>query len=72
MGREVERLHVVSQSDLQGTLDGVYRTEGDLLLDVAQLQSASVLTGPYYWRLPQHFQGGKVTTHSYSASKKRF
>uniref|UniRef100_W5LFW3 Basement membrane-specific heparan sulfate proteoglycan core protein n=1 Tax=Astyanax mexicanus TaxID=7994 RepID=W5LFW3_ASTMX len=58
-----ERLHVVSQSDLKGTLEGVYHTEGEMLLDVTQLQSASSLTGPYYWRLPQRFQGSKLLSY---------
>ncbi|XP_017562320.2 laminin subunit alpha-1 [Pygocentrus nattereri] len=63
VGREAEHLHVVSQSDLQGTLEGVYNTDGEVLLDVAQLQSASTLAGPYYWRLPQRFQGSKLLSY---------
>uniref|UniRef100_A0A8B9K1Y3 Basement membrane-specific heparan sulfate proteoglycan core protein n=1 Tax=Astyanax mexicanus TaxID=7994 RepID=A0A8B9K1Y3_ASTMX len=63
VGPEAERLHVVSQSDLKGTLEGVYHTEGEMLLDVTQLQSASSLTGPYYWRLPQRFQGSKLLSY---------
>ncbi|XP_072536108.1 laminin subunit alpha-1 [Salminus brasiliensis] len=63
VGPEAERLHVVSQSDLQGTLEGVYHTEGEMLLDVTQLQRDSTLTGPYYWRLPQSFQGSKMLSY---------
>lgn len=55
-----EHLHVVSQSDLRGTIEGVYHTEGEILLNVAELQTGSTLTGPYYWRLSQAFQGSKV------------
>ncbi|KAF4087881.1 hypothetical protein AMELA_G00076420 [Ameiurus melas] len=62
-GPPTEHLHVVTQSDLQGTLEGVYHTEGEILLDVAQLQTGSTLTGPYYWRLPQPFQGSKLLSY---------
>lgn len=64
VGPATERLHVVSQSNLQGTLEGVYHTEGEILLDVAQLQAGSTLTGPYYWQLPLAFQGSKVQHHT--------
>lgn len=57
---EVERLHIVSHRNLQGTLEGVYNAGGEILLDVAQLQIESTLLEPYYWKLPQRFQGSKV------------
>ncbi|XP_062847310.1 laminin subunit alpha-1 [Trichomycterus rosablanca] len=60
---EVERLHVVSHRDQQGTLEGVYNAGGEILLDVAQLQSGSILTEPYYWKLPQRFQGSKLLSY---------
>uniref|UniRef100_A0A4W4DP19 Laminin, alpha 1 n=1 Tax=Electrophorus electricus TaxID=8005 RepID=A0A4W4DP19_ELEEL len=63
LGPGTELLHVVSQSDPQGTLEGVYHSEGGVLLDVAQLQSASMFPGPYYWRLPQRFQGSKLLSY---------
>ncbi|XP_066538803.1 laminin subunit alpha-1 [Hoplias malabaricus] len=63
VGPEAERLHVVSQSDLHGTLEGVYHAEGEMLLDAAQLKRASTIAEPYYWRLPQHFQGSKLLSY---------
>ncbi|TSK16092.1 Laminin subunit alpha-1 [Bagarius yarrelli] len=63
VGSTTKHLHVVSQSDLQGTLQGVFHTEGEVLLDVAQLQTGSTLIGPYYWRLPQTFQGSKLLSY---------
>ncbi|XP_076827529.1 laminin subunit alpha-1 isoform X2 [Brachyhypopomus gauderio] len=63
LGPGTELLRVVSQSDQQGVLEGVHHAEGDVLLDVAQLQTASELLGPYYWRLPQRFQGSKLLSY---------
>ena len=60
LGEDPERLHVVSQSNLRGTLEGVYVQNAEMLLDTSQLEN-SLLTGPYYWRLPIHFQGHKVS-----------
>lgn len=56
-------LHVVSQSDLQGTLEGVYYTDNEMLLDASHLHSLSVLTGPLYWRLPQQYHGNKLLSY---------
>ncbi|MGH0167527.1 UNVERIFIED_CONTAM: hypothetical protein FKN15_052759, partial [Acipenser sinensis] len=53
-----ETLHVVSQSDLSGTLDGVFLQSPDILLDAA-LVKQSLHTEPFYWRLPEQFQGNK-------------
>ncbi|XP_063063630.1 laminin subunit alpha-1 [Engraulis encrasicolus] len=62
LGPDPERLHVVSQSNLRGSLEGVYVQDGEMLLDPRQLQNAS-LTGPLYWRLPKHFQGHKLLSY---------
>ncbi|XP_016098672.1 laminin subunit alpha-1 [Sinocyclocheilus grahami] len=52
LGSAPALLRVVSQSDLQGTLEGVSYSDQEMLLDTSHLHSLSVLTGPYYWRLP--------------------
>lgn len=62
LGSAPALLRVVSQSDLQGTLEGVYYADQEMLLDAAHLHSLSVLTAPYYWRLPQKYHGNKVQT----------
>ncbi|KAG5268865.1 hypothetical protein AALO_G00217340 [Alosa alosa] len=62
LGEDPERLHVVSQSNLRGTLEGVYVQDAEMLLDASQIQN-SPLTGPYYWRLPKHFQGHKLLSY---------
>ncbi|XP_031440246.1 laminin subunit alpha-1 isoform X2 [Clupea harengus] len=62
LGEDPERLHVVSQSNLRGTLEGVYVQNAEMLLDTSQLEN-SLLTGPYYWRLPIHFQGHKLLSY---------
>ncbi|XP_067290870.1 laminin subunit alpha-1 [Pseudorasbora parva] len=56
-------LRVVSQSDLQGTLEGVYHSDQDMILDAAHLQSLPVLTEPYYWRLPQKYHGNQLLSY---------
>ncbi|XP_016296227.1 laminin subunit alpha-1-like [Sinocyclocheilus anshuiensis] len=62
LGSAPALLRVVSQSDLQGTLEGVSYSDQEMLLDASHLHSLSVLTGPYYWRLPQKYHGNKVQT----------
>ncbi|XP_033914651.3 laminin subunit alpha-1-like [Acipenser ruthenus] len=57
-----ETLHVVSQSDLSGTLDGVFLQSPDILLDAA-LVKQSLHTEPFYWRLPEQFQGNKLLAY---------
>lgn len=56
-------LPVVSQSNLQGVVSGVYLQGGDVLLDTRRLNS-SRLAGALYWRLPAHFQGPQVCVHT--------
>lgn len=52
-------LPLVSQSNLQGVVSGVYQQGDDILLDTRQL-STSRLAGPLYWRLPPQFEGRQV------------
>lgn len=52
-------LSLVSQSNLQGTVSGVYRQGSEMLLDTRQLNTSG-LTGPLYWRLPAQFEGNQV------------
>ncbi|XP_068200121.1 laminin subunit alpha-1 [Antennarius striatus] len=53
---------VVSQSNLQGVVSGVYQQDGDMLLDTRQL-NASRLAGPLYWRLPPQFEGHQLLAY---------
>jgi laminin alpha 1/2 len=55
-------LHVVSLSDLRGTTEGVYFQAPDILLD-AETVHQHVHAEPFYWRLPEQFQGDQVSTH---------
>uniref|UniRef100_A0A4W5KXH8 Laminin subunit alpha-1 n=1 Tax=Hucho hucho TaxID=62062 RepID=A0A4W5KXH8_9TELE len=62
LGSDPELLHVVSQSDLQGSVVGVYYQNPDMLLDTRDIETPS-LAGPYYWRLPKHYQGNKLLSY---------
>uniref|UniRef100_A0A673Z2N2 Laminin, alpha 1 n=1 Tax=Salmo trutta TaxID=8032 RepID=A0A673Z2N2_SALTR len=62
LGSDPELLHVVSQSDLQGSVVGVYYQNPDMLLDIRDIETPS-LAGPYYWRLPKHYQGNKLLSY---------
>ncbi|XP_029935743.1 laminin subunit alpha-1 [Myripristis murdjan] len=57
-----DQLTVVSLSDLQGVLSGVYQQGGDTLLDPRQLEG-SRLAGPLYWRLPRRYQGNQLLSY---------
>lgn len=59
LARSPALLSVVSQSNLQGVVSGVYQQGGDMLLDSGQLNT-SRLAGPLYWRLPPQFEGQQV------------
>uniref|UniRef100_A0A8C1LL52 Laminin, alpha 1 n=1 Tax=Cyprinus carpio TaxID=7962 RepID=A0A8C1LL52_CYPCA len=50
-------------SDLQGTLEGVSYSDQEMLLDASHLHSLSVLTAPYYWRLPHKYHGNKLLSY---------
>ncbi|XP_071026114.1 laminin subunit alpha-1-like isoform X2 [Oncorhynchus clarkii lewisi] len=62
LGSDPELLRVVSQSDLQGSVVGVYYQNPDMLLDTRDIETLS-LAGPYYWRLPKHYQGNKLLSY---------
>ncbi|XP_055037654.2 laminin subunit alpha-1 [Misgurnus anguillicaudatus] len=72
LGLDPAPMRVVSQSDLQGTLEGVYYTDHEMLLDASHVHSLSILTGPYYWRLPRQYHGNKLLSYggilSYTAA----
>uniref|UniRef100_A0A674CGI3 Laminin, alpha 1 n=1 Tax=Salmo trutta TaxID=8032 RepID=A0A674CGI3_SALTR len=62
LGSDPELLHVVSQSDPQGSVEGVYYQASDMLLDTRETENIT-LPGPYYWRLPKHYQGNKLLSY---------
>nr|XP_033789904.1 laminin subunit alpha-1 [Geotrypetes seraphini] len=55
-------LHVVSQSNLTGTTEGVFSQFPDFVLDVTTVQH-HLDREPYYWRLPVQFQGDKLMAY---------
>uniref|UniRef100_A0A8C0WJM2 Laminin subunit alpha-2 n=1 Tax=Castor canadensis TaxID=51338 RepID=A0A8C0WJM2_CASCN len=55
-------LHVVSLSDLRGTTEGVYFQAPDILLD-AETVHQHVHAEPFYWRLPEQFQGDQLLAY---------
>lgn len=52
-------LHVVAQSNLTGTVEGVFSQFPDVLLDAAIVRKY-LNTETFYWRLPDQFQGDQV------------
>uniref|UniRef100_A0A8C7L321 Laminin, alpha 1 n=1 Tax=Oncorhynchus kisutch TaxID=8019 RepID=A0A8C7L321_ONCKI len=62
LGSDPELLHVVSQRDPQGSVEGVYYQASDMLLDTREKENTT-LPGPYYWRLPKHYQGNKLLSY---------
>ncbi|XP_061614328.1 laminin subunit alpha-1 isoform X2 [Phyllopteryx taeniolatus] len=62
MARSPALLPLVSQSDLEGVISGVYQQGGDMLLDTRQLNT-SRLRGPLYWRLPSQFEGQQLLSY---------
>ncbi|XP_006891492.1 PREDICTED: laminin subunit alpha-1 [Elephantulus edwardii] len=59
---ELSLLRVVSQSNLQGTTEGVYYQAPDVLLDARTVQS-HIQAEPFYWRLPDQFQGDQLLAY---------
>nr|XP_023418495.1 laminin subunit alpha-1 [Cavia porcellus] len=55
-------LRVVSQSNVTGTTEGVYHQVPDVLLDAATVRQ-HVHTEPFYWRLPEQFQGDQLLAY---------
>ncbi|KAG8009698.1 Laminin subunit alpha-1, partial [Nibea albiflora] len=62
LARTPALLSLVSQSNLQGEVSGVYQQGGDMLLDTREFNS-SRLIGPLYWRLPPHFEGPQLLSY---------
>lgn len=54
-------LHVVAQSNLTGTVEGVFSQFPDVLLDAAIVRKY-LNTETFYWKLPEQFQGDQVRT----------
>uniref|UniRef100_A0A8C7L2V4 Laminin, alpha 1 n=1 Tax=Oncorhynchus kisutch TaxID=8019 RepID=A0A8C7L2V4_ONCKI len=52
----------VSKRDPQGSVEGVYYQASDMLLDTREKENTT-LPGPYYWRLPKHYQGNKLLSY---------
>ncbi|XP_006868776.1 PREDICTED: laminin subunit alpha-1 [Chrysochloris asiatica] len=55
-------LRVVSQSNLEGTTKGVYYQAPDILLDALTVRQY-VQSEPFYWRLPEQFQGDQLMAY---------
>lgn len=53
-------LYVVSQSNLTGTSQGVFSQFSDVLMD-ASIVRQHLDAEPYYWKLPDQFQGDQVS-----------
>uniref|UniRef100_A0A672TFA1 Laminin subunit alpha-1 n=1 Tax=Strigops habroptila TaxID=2489341 RepID=A0A672TFA1_STRHB len=55
-------LHVVAQSNLTGTVEGVFSQFPDVLLD-ATIVRKYLNTETFYWRLPEQFQGDQLMAY---------
>uniref|UniRef100_A0A8V0X4B6 Laminin subunit alpha-1 n=2 Tax=Gallus gallus TaxID=9031 RepID=A0A8V0X4B6_CHICK len=55
-------LHVVAQSNLTGTVEGVFSQFPDVLLDAAIVRKY-LNTETFYWRLPEQFQGDQLMAY---------
>ncbi|XP_044032400.1 laminin subunit alpha-1 isoform X1 [Siniperca chuatsi] len=62
LARSPTLLSLVSQSNLQGVVSGVYQQGGDMLLDTRNLNT-SRLAGPLYWRLPPQFESNQLLSY---------
>uniref|UniRef100_A0A8C9AUH6 Laminin subunit alpha-2 n=1 Tax=Prolemur simus TaxID=1328070 RepID=A0A8C9AUH6_PROSS len=62
LGSDQPLLRVVSQSDLRGTTQGVYYQAPDVLLDAVTVRR-HLHTEPFYWRLPEQFQGDQLLAY---------
>ncbi|KAM7316074.1 hypothetical protein ACRRTK_024754 [Alexandromys fortis] len=56
-------LHVISQSNLKGTVEGVHFQDPDTLLDTEAV-CQHVHGEPFYWRLPKQFEGDERANQS--------
>uniref|UniRef100_A0A8C3XG57 Laminin subunit alpha-1 n=1 Tax=Cyanoderma ruficeps TaxID=181631 RepID=A0A8C3XG57_9PASS len=55
-------LHVVAQSNLTGTVEGVFSQFPDVLLDAAIVRKY-LNTETFYWKLPEQFQGDQLMAY---------
>uniref|UniRef100_A0A8C5LLU5 Laminin subunit alpha-1 n=1 Tax=Jaculus jaculus TaxID=51337 RepID=A0A8C5LLU5_JACJA len=55
-------LRAVSLSNLKGTVEGVHFQAPDILLDAEAIQK-HVQEEPFYWRLPEQFQGDQLLAY---------
>ncbi|XP_072235081.1 laminin subunit alpha-1 [Leuresthes tenuis] len=55
-------LSLVSLSNLEGVISGVYQQGDEMLLDTRQL-NVSRLVGPLYWRLPVQFESSQLLSY---------
>ncbi|KAJ7414023.1 laminin subunit alpha 1 [Willisornis vidua] len=55
-------LHVVAQSNLTGTVEGVFSQFPDILLDAAIVRKY-LNTETFYWKLPVQFQGDQLMAY---------
>ncbi|XP_006761995.1 PREDICTED: laminin subunit alpha-1 [Myotis davidii] len=62
LGSDPPLLRVVSQSNLRGTTQGVYYQAPDVLLDAVTIRR-HVHAEPFYWRLPEQFQGDQLLAY---------
>ncbi|XP_013373113.1 PREDICTED: laminin subunit alpha-1 [Chinchilla lanigera] len=63
LGAHQPLLRVVSQSNVTGTTEGVYHQAPDILLDATTIRQ-HIHTEPFYWRLPEQFQGDQLLAYS--------
>uniref|UniRef100_A0A674CHK0 Laminin, alpha 1 n=1 Tax=Salmo trutta TaxID=8032 RepID=A0A674CHK0_SALTR len=52
----------VYQNSTWSLVEGVYYQASDMLLDTRETENIT-LPGPYYWRLPKHYQGNKLLSY---------
>ncbi|XP_077208858.1 laminin subunit alpha-1 isoform X1 [Paroedura picta] len=59
---EQDILYVVSQTNFTGTSEGVFSQFPDILMDAATVQQ-HLHTEPFYWKLPDQFQGDQLMAY---------
>ncbi|XP_072008302.1 laminin subunit alpha-1 [Engystomops pustulosus] len=55
-------LRVVSLGNMNGTTDGVFAEEVDMLLDASVIRQ-NLLSDTFYWKLPEQFLGAKLMAY---------
>lgn len=59
---EQELLSVVSLSNFTGTSEGVFSQFPDIVIDAATVRQ-HLNAEPFYWKLPDQFQGNQVNVY---------